>query len=219
MATIVEKQLTVKIEPLVQTYVSSVMKQTTKELEMKNNNLLKEVGRVSRKYAKMENELDSVELYSRRNALRISGVPEKPKENTDDIVVRIASTANTPIRLSDIDYSHRVGKAKENHPRDIIVRFVSHNAKKNMYDARERLAKSSEYSFVTVHEYLTRKRKKLLGGARKLVKNERIKKAWTQNGKVFILNLKDKRKMINKESDLRQFKKSADERANDNSTE
>ena len=191
---------------MVQTYVSSVMKQTTKELELKNKNLLKEVGRVSRKYNKMENELDSMELYSRRNALRVSGVPEKPKESTDDIIVKIASAAGTQLRLSDIDYSHRVGKAKGEAPRDIIVKFVSHNAKKELYDARARVAKSSEYRDVMIYEYLTRKRKKLLGGALKLVKNERIKKAWSQNGKVYIINLSDKRKLINNEADLKQFK-------------
>ena len=221
VATIVEKQLTVKIEPLVQTYVSSVLKKTTQDLERKNNNLLKEVSHVNRKYTRMENNLDSMEQYSRRNALRISGVPEKPLKNTDEIVVNIATAAHTSVRFSDIDYSHRAGKAKGDRPRDIIVRFVSHNAKEKLYDARTHLANSRDYSSVTIHEHLTRTRKKLLIGARKLVKENRIKKTWTQNGKVYILNLKDKRKKINKESDLDKFKKKgvAGDNASDNSTE
>ena len=197
------------MEPLVHSYVAGVnadLEKKARDLEKKNNKLLKEVGRLNNKVTKLEDDLDSVEQYNRRNTLRIGGVPEEPSENTDAKVVKIASAADCTIQLNEIDRSHRVGKAKKDRPKDIIVKFVSYNARVRLYEARMRLKETDGYNSVTINEHLTRKRKQLLVRARKMVKGKLLKKAWSRDGTVYIEDLKDRRRKINNESDLDRYK-------------
>ena len=210
VAGIVQKTLAVNMEPLVHSYVSQVnadIVKRAKELENKNKVLLKEVNHLNRKVTDLEDDLDSVEQYNKRNSLRLSGIPEETSENTDTIVKLVGSAVGIDIQLSDIDRSQRVGKAKRNHQKDIIVKFVSYKARKKLYDARLRLKDTDDFNRVSINEFLTRKRKKLLIGARKLMKSKRISKAWSRDGHVFIEDLKLKRKKISKESDLDKYKR------------
>lgn len=182
------------------------MEKKAKALEEKNNILKKEVSHLNNKVTKLETDLDSVEQYNRRNTLRITGIPEDPKENIDQTVAEVASAMNSNIKLSEIDSTHRTGKPKGNRPKDIIVRFVSYKAREKLYEARNRLRKTDNYRSVTINDYLTRKRKKLLAKAKKLVKNKILNKAWSEDGNIYVLNIKDKRRKINSESDLEKFK-------------
>ena len=54
-------------------------------------------------------------------------------EDTDDIVLKIASDIGSDLQLHEIDRSHRVGKPGEHRtrPRDIIVKFTSYRARQN----------------------------------------------------------------------------------------
>ena len=69
--------------------------------------------------------MDNAEQYSRRNSLRMSGVPETATENTDTLVLDAARAINSDIDLCDIDRSHRVGRPRAGKPRDIIVKFAT----------------------------------------------------------------------------------------------
>ena len=64
-------------------------------------------------------KLDRSEHYSRRNNVRISGIPDSVNENTDKLVL--------DLKPSHVDVSHRVPRRsttvqERSHP--IIVRFV-----------------------------------------------------------------------------------------------
>ena len=64
---------------------------------------------------KLENDMNSMEQYSRRSCLRIFGIEEEKGENTDAKVAEmIKDQLNIPIDIQrDIDRSHRVGKVRE----------------------------------------------------------------------------------------------------------
>ena len=51
----------------------------------------------------LEDQIDSLEQYSRRNCLRISPVPEVSSENTDDIVKTVAKTIGVTLPDNAID--------------------------------------------------------------------------------------------------------------------
>ena len=55
-------------------------------------------------------EKDSLEQYSRRNSLRIAGIPEEEGEETDKIVLGLAANLNIELNQTEIDRSHHVGK-------------------------------------------------------------------------------------------------------------
>ena len=76
---------------------------------------------------KLQSDMNAQEQYSRRNCLRIFGVPEADDENTDAIVCRIANNnLGVDLRPNDIDRSHRIRRRSPptsgpSKPRAIIV--------------------------------------------------------------------------------------------------
>ena len=100
------------------------------KLHAENLKLRKDVDAFTTRVTKAESEIDALEQYTRRNSVRISGVPETEGENTDEIVSKIADALHTHIGPSDIDRSHRIGKPKTGgRQRDIIVQFATYNAR------------------------------------------------------------------------------------------
>ncbi|XP_071501252.1 uncharacterized protein [Diadema antillarum] len=75
-----------------------------------------EVGAMKQKIAEMkketkvlQDEKDNAEQYSRRNCLRIYGIPEGPDERTDELVLDIFNTKlGLAVQPDAIDRSHRI---------------------------------------------------------------------------------------------------------------
>lgn len=86
---------------------------------------------------------DEQEQYSRRNPIRVSDLPEKRRENSDDVVLGVLSKVHEGIKVTDIDRCHRVGK-KGSDPRQVIVKFVSYRVRKMIISNRRKLKKSPE---------------------------------------------------------------------------
>lgn len=102
--------------------------------------------------------IDAMEQYSRRNNLRIYGVPESANELTDTVVMKICSEklgVNVP--FESIDCCHRLGKA-ENGTRPILIKFVSRNCKDKVYNNKKKLKGTK----IIVREDLTKKKAALM---------------------------------------------------------
>ena len=128
-------------------------------LEKSNSELRKENKSLTARVAVLESQADQAEQYRRRNCLRISGYHTQINENTDDIVLKLASDIDSPILIQDIDRSHRVGNPnnpKRTSPRDIIVKFAIYRARAHFYRARTKL-KVKGHEGVFVNEDLTKK--------------------------------------------------------------
>ena len=90
---------------------------------------------------KWSETVNSLEQYSWRNSVRISGYPEPYAENTEDRVVKIAKELDVDISKDNIDRSHRVGKPTQQgrsapdrvRPRDILVKFSTYNTRQQLY--------------------------------------------------------------------------------------
>lgn len=96
--------------------------------------------------AKTESNNETLEQYTCRNSVRISGFPEQANENTDEIVLRIAEMLEVSLTPSDIDRSYRMGRlAKSNRAatlsanrhRNIIVKFATYNARQKLFLKRK----------------------------------------------------------------------------------
>ena len=83
-------------------------------------------------YNTLQDDYDNLEQYSRRNCLRIHGVPEIQGENTDNEAVNIfKNKLQVNIKSEHLDRSHRLGKYRlagqaNSRPRPIIVKFTRH---------------------------------------------------------------------------------------------
>ena len=165
-----------------------------------------EIDKCKSKNAGLECKLDQGEQYSRKNCLRISGIEEKPFENTDTIVTKLAADNESDVDLSQIDRSHRLGdpnKARAK-PRDIIVKFATYRSRQSFYKRRT-LLKQRDHQGVFVNEDLTKFRSGLLFNARSLTKIELLKGAWSSDGNILVKDMNDKVHRINDISDLFQF--------------
>ncbi|KAL8606910.1 hypothetical protein ACOMHN_048706 [Nucella lapillus] len=88
-------------------------------------------------------QVDSLEQYSRRNNVRISGIPE-PKggsvqEDTDNIVQKLGEAIGVRVTSEMIDRSHRVGKRTGTSDRQIIVKFTSYRYSRLLMTSRKGL--------------------------------------------------------------------------------
>ena len=153
------------------------VKQLRKELESSQNTI-----------RRLMSDQNNQEQYSRRNCVRIYGVKESLKENTDDVVCRIAND-HLAIDLDPkaIDRSHRVGKHRELlkpnglvPPRLIIVKLTSYRYQQ-MLIAKRRALKNTG---IGIQEDLTDLNNKLLFGARH---HPKVEAAWSMDGRVFVI--------------------------------
>ena len=127
--------------------------------------------------------IDDQEQNSRRDNVRI-WLPEKESrdDDTDKIVMEVASKMNVPVKLEDISGTHRVGKPSRNKPRAIICRFLNWRVKHRFMKGRSSLRDTK----INVTEDLTKARSYLYYLVRQQQKAMKCAQCWTYDGKVFL---------------------------------
>ena len=93
--------------------------------------------RKEEKIAELQDRIDSLEQCSRRNNVRISGIPESTGavEDTDAVVKRVGEAIGVAVTDEMIDRSHRVGKPGKM-GRDILDKFTSYRHRYLIMKAR-----------------------------------------------------------------------------------
>lgn len=127
---------------------------------------------------------DDLEQYSRRNNIRIIGVPESAEENTDAIIMQLMKEKlGVEVKESDICRSHRVGRKKPGQQRQIIVKFTRHNVKSSIMRKKKVLRNAGDD--LKIQEDLTQGR---LDAIKKLNNEhkEKILTLWTIDGSINI---------------------------------
>ncbi|XP_062608448.1 uncharacterized protein LOC134270265 [Saccostrea cucullata] len=157
-----------------------------------------EITSLRKEVSELTSRLDEMEQYSRRNCLKITGIPEEKGENTDKLVLNVVNSLilkdNTEkITVKDISRSHRVGKYSPgpNKPRDIIAKFVSYREKARVYGNKRNLKSynhnpSKQTGPIYVNEALTSRRAELYGKTRELVKKKKVDSCWTYDGRIYV---------------------------------
>ena len=119
---------------------------------------------------KFEHLLNTQEQYSRRNCIRVFGVPELEKENTDELVCDIAKKhMGVNLKPEHIDRSHRVRRRVERaegiprKPRAIIVKLTSYRVRQQLILNKKKL-KDNKTGF-SMFEDLTATNRSLLWDA------------------------------------------------------
>ena len=214
--------------PDTKTIVFEAVKSATDSLTKQINSVKTENASLREKCSKLEKrvseletenstrklESDALEQYGRRNILRVSGIPETDREDTDDIVLRVASDLGVPMSPREIDRSHRVGKVhtgrgpKPNRKhRDIIVKFTTYNARNRLFQERKSLRETDneDLNNIFLNEDLTKRRSEILFEARKLRRSNKLKSAYSSDGKIIVRDKKDKKYQIAVSDDLVQF--------------
>ena len=140
---------------------------------------------------------DKLEQYTRKNSLEIHGVPEGAYSSTEEVVLKLAEALEVPVHSQDIEISH---KLPNKGTKVIIVKFVSHKVKSQLYKERVKLknirisdlfptatsATRAEATRIFLNENLTSYRRKIVSRANEMRSDGLLLSIWTLDGKIFV---------------------------------
>lgn len=129
-------------------------------------------------------ENDRLAQYTRRESLRIAGVPQVQGETVEMVeekVIGILKDAGVEAVPDDFAAVHRVGNSTRG-PRAILVKFVSRRKRREVMMKKKNLKDKDSYKKVYLNDDLTPLRGRLLGYVKSLPNVER---AWTKDGRIF----------------------------------
>lgn len=158
--------------------------------------------------SQLENQIDDVSQYERRDTLIISG-PSLPQETSNEsaaevVVNTIRETLKVNISSNDINVAHRLGsKLKQNQKKPMIVKLQSRLKKDEIMSACITMRPN-----LYVNESLTPKRLalfKTIWNIRKLHK-EQFQQCYTRDGKIHVkLKCSNLKHIITSDESLRTF--------------
>ncbi|PIK54717.1 hypothetical protein BSL78_08363 [Apostichopus japonicus] len=158
------------------------LEQKVDETLKENIGLKQKISQMGEAQQRIQNSMNDMEQYSRRNNVRIFGIKENEGENICEMIKSFAEE-KLSITLEDevIDRCHRVGR---NYPgtshRPILVKFTSYQHKQKLIKARRKLKATG----IVIKEDLTQENAKLLHLTQK---KEKVKNCWTIDGRIIAL--------------------------------
>ena len=129
--------------------------------------------------------VDRNEQYSRKDALRFSGIPHNTGESTEQLenkIIDIVSKAGVQLRRDEISVTHRL-KPDRKGGVPTIIKFTSRKSKEKVFFAKKNLKGIDDCENIFITEDLTRLRFRTLLMAKRCNK---FKSVSTKGGKIFI---------------------------------
>ena len=170
---------------------------------LKYNEQLQKVLEATRQRAKEQEKeidklyenMDALELYTRKNSLEIEGIPENVCSD-ENAVLKVAEVLNVKVKRDDVDICHRIQRRKSS----VIIRFGSHKVKRALHKQRVQLknvsfsqlfpnasaAAGASSNRIFINENLTAYRRNLVRIASEMKENGLLNGLWTVDGKVFV---------------------------------
>lgn len=126
----------------------------------------------------LDSKVDSLEQFYRSNNLRFYGIPTADNEDTYNLIMEVI-TGKMQVNISGpaIVRTYRINSRGNNVPGPILVRFLSHQTKNEVYSQKHKLKGTR----ITVREDLTKERLTFLKFA---IETYGKKNVWTQDGKI-----------------------------------
>lgn len=126
-------------------------------------------------------EIDRLEQYSRKDNVKVVGIPETEGENCVEKVKELGRSIGVDLQDNDISVAHRVkSRGKRGNP--MIVRFVRRESKVQMMMNKRKLKEQKKDIYI--QEDLTQLRGKMLWMVKQ---DEGTEAAWARDGKVHCL--------------------------------
>ena len=173
--------------------------------------LRKEINQKNIKINSLENRVDELEQYSRREDLVISGIelknrsyarvtrtgqnddkneggPIEEQESVETQVINEFAKRDVLLKSEDISACHTLGKKEPGKTNPIVIRFVSRKTKIDILRNSKKLKDPQNESWpkIYVNEHLTKLNASIARKARFLRKQQKIVSTWTRNCTVFI---------------------------------
>lgn len=174
IVAVVTKQLEKHLEGMITKYEDSINKcnEQISALKVENQALQNDLN----------NKIDTLEQYSRRNNIRIYGIQETAEENVEEITADfLRNKLNMKVGENYFERCHRVGPKQANKSRPILVKFLTYKFKADVYRSKSKL-KGSKF---LIKEDLTGRRVTCL---KTLIGKYGYRKVWTSDGNIMYNN-------------------------------
>lgn len=164
----------------------AALKRENQELRVANETLDDEVGQ-------LRDRVRTLEQYTRRNNVEISGVPVTPGEKVVEIVKDVGTALGVPLQDIDIAAAHRIPSFKKDVIPSIVVQFqhratrdswVDNFRKKKTMTARE-VNPAYPVNRLYVNEHLSPENKLFLARLKKKCREIGFEYAWCRDGKFY----------------------------------
>ncbi|KAI5641629.1 hypothetical protein NE865_06143 [Phthorimaea operculella] len=151
------------------------------------------LGALQKQIGMLTDELDTMEMRSRRKMLLLHGVPEQKDEDTTKVVVTVVKEhlSLPELQPEDIRRAHRMGRfsSASSKPRPLLVKFTDAKTRDEAWMSKVGLKGTG----ITVSEFLTQRRHRLFKAARLKLG---VSKCWTREGRIIYLAPDGKRHTI-----------------------
>ncbi|XP_063381841.1 uncharacterized protein LOC134668289 [Cydia fagiglandana] len=135
-------------------------------------------------------QVDALEMRSRRKILLFHGVAEASGEDTSARVVELLKEhLQCELAIEDIARSHRMGRPRSNQIRCILVKFRDLSDRNNIWFGKTKLKGSG----VVMSEFLTAPRHELFMAARERFG---VRSCFTRDGSIYVLGKDGKRSCV-----------------------
>ena len=194
-----------KLQSLIETSVETAVNRALEKrdakiaaLELELSATRSELRSTQERLIAAERSVESMEAESRKNCIVITGVPELPDENTDNIMLDVAQAAGAAKTASDIDRSHRLGRNRGtiDRQRAILLKLQANKKRQELFNSRKELSahRVRDHPILTPQvledvyliDFLTQRSQHLLFICRQLKKRKQIWAGYSTNGKIKI---------------------------------
>lgn len=162
------------------------------------NRLEVEIKRKDERLISLDNKIENLEQYSRRNNLRVFGLAEDKPEDASRAVINLFKTKmKLEIKPSDIDRVHRIGRVDgdSDKTRPLLIKFTNYNARRSVFTNKKILKGTN----IIIREDLTISRLNLLRSA---LKHYGLRNAWSRDGIIYVKDSKNKISRLEKSAEL-----------------
>lgn len=173
--------------------IEGVKKEYT-DVKKENSRILLENQQLKESVSDLKDRLRTLEQYSRRANLEISGVPETANENTLGLLQDIGKSIGQVVEAGDVTAAHRVPSFNKKRASSLVVQFLyrsQRDAWLSSYKRKKTLnASEVNHAFpnerVYINEHLSPENKQLLSQVKKRCRELNIKYVWTREGKCYV---------------------------------
>ncbi len=150
------------------------------------SNLRRDMYKNHDKNIMLQSKVDQMEQARRETNIRVVGLPEQDNSDTYIKISLVQLVGASEESAKSIISTSRMGRMKDDKPRDLIVKFTDKESRDQFYSLRKRTPKDNENRKVYINEDLTECRAKLFYDARQLVKRGKLFGTWTQSGNILV---------------------------------
>lgn len=170
------------------------IKRDNTALKRENEELRLTSIKLSTSVVELQDRVRTLEQYTRKNNLEISGIPVTPNESVQEIIKDVGAALGVAVDVQQINAAHRVPSFRRDKASSIVIQFHSRSTKDSWiekYRLKKTLIASEVNSAypknkVYVSEHLSPSNKQFLSKLKLKCREIGYKFAWHRDGKFYV---------------------------------